>query len=206
MIHRAAMVDDSALLESGCQVWANSTIREGVFIGSNTSIGIDVYIGPGVKIGIKCKIQNGAYLYEPCSVGDGVFIGPRVVFTNDRTPRAIKPSGEQKNNGDWEPAGVTVKEGASIGAMVVCVAPVTIGKWSRIAAGSVVIEDVPDFALVAGSPSKIIGWVGRAGKRLKKSNSGWVCPVNGDTYSEDEESGGLTLDGAKDIVDAEGFE
>ena len=204
MIHSTAMVDNSAQLESGCQVWANSTIREGVRIGANTSIGIGAYVGPEVTIGSNCKIQNGAYLYEPCSVGDGVFIGPRVVFTNDRSPRAIKPSGEQINAGDWEPVGVSVKEGASIGAMVVCVAPVTIGKWSMIAAGSVVINEVPDYALMAGSPAKKIGWVGRAGKRLTRSSSGWVCPVNGDKYTEDEDSGRLTLDDEKHVPHVEG--
>ena len=199
MIHKTAMVDETAQLGSGCQVWANSTVREGVRIGANTSIGIGAYIGPAVTIGSNCKIQNGAYLYEPCSVGDGVFIGPRVIFTNDRSPRAIKPSGEQINFGDWKPVGVTVKDGASIGAMVVCVAPITVGNWSMIAAGAVVINDVPDFALVAGSPAKRIGWVGRAGKRLTRSGSGWVCPINGETYTE-EESGLLRLDGADNII------
>jgi UDP-2-acetamido-3-amino-2,3-dideoxy-glucuronate N-acetyltransferase len=200
MIHSTAMVDNSAKLGSGCQVWANSTIREGVHIGANTSIGIGAYVGPEVTIGSNCKIQNGAYLYEPCTLGNGVFIGPSVVFTNDRSPRAIKPTGDQISAGDWEPVGVTVNEGASIGAMAVCVAPITIGKWSMVAAGAVVIQDVPDFALVAGSPAKRIGWVGRAGQRLIRFNSGWVCPTNGDQFIEDEESGLLTLQDSKNNI------
>ena len=195
MIHKTAMVSESAVLGSGSVVWANATIREGVHIGPNTSLGIGVYVGPDVRVGSECKIQNGAYLYEPCSIGDGVFIGPRVVFTNDRNPRAIKPGGEQILAKDWIPVGVAVKNGASIGAMVVCVAPVTIGRWAMIAAGSVVTRDVPDFALVAGSPARFIGWVGRAGKRLNQTGSGWVCPVSGDTFVEDIGSGQLILMG-----------
>jgi acetyltransferase-like isoleucine patch superfamily enzyme len=198
------MVDSSAQLETGCQVWANSTIREGVRIGANTSIGIGAYVGPEVTIGSNCKIQNGAYLYEPCSVGDGVFIGPRVVFTNDRSPRAIKPSGDQISAADWEPVGVTVKEGASIGAMVVCVAPVEIGKWSMVAAGAVITQDVPDFALMVGSPARRIGWVGRAGRRLNRFGSGWVCPITGDAYIEDEEGGMLTLEEAGNNIASQG--
>jgi len=187
MIHSTAMVSDSAVLGAGCQIWANTTIREGAQIGANTSLGIGAYVGPNVRIGRDCKIQNGAYLYEPCSIEDGVFIGPRVVFTNDKSPRAIKPNREPVHASDWTPVGVTVKHGASIGAMAVCVAPVTIGSWSMIAAGSVVVSDVPDFALMAGTPAKRIGWVGRVGKKLIKNESGWVCPVSGDVYLEDSQ-------------------
>lgn len=125
-----------------------------------------MYIGPGVLIGDRCKIQNYALLYGPTVVSDGVFIGPAVVFTNDRYPRAINPDGAQKSAADWHPVGVTVMNGASIGARAVCVAPVIIGRWALVAAGSVVVRDVPDFALVAGTPARRIGWVGPAGERL----------------------------------------
>lgn len=189
------MVDKSAVLEPGCKVWAGSTIREGAYVGENTSIGINAYVGPGVRIGSDCKIQNGALLYEPCSVEDGSFIGPNVVFTNDRTPRAIKPSGEQIQNGDWTPVGVKVCYGASIGAMAVCVAPVRIGSWSMVAAGSVVVSDVPDFALMVGAPARRIGWVGRAGAKLTKTDTGWICKVNGDVFLEEEEGTRLILVG-----------
>jgi hypothetical protein len=69
-----------------------------------------------------------------------------------------------------------------------------------VAAGAVVIQDVPDFALVAGSPAKRIGWVGRAGQRLIRSNSGWVCPTNGDKFIEDEGGGLLTLEGSNSNI------
>ncbi|HEX8508070.1 MAG TPA: N-acetyltransferase, partial [Propionibacteriaceae bacterium] len=110
---------------------------------------------------------------------------PAVIFTNDQYPRAVKPDGDVKNGADWVPVGVTVRRGASIGARSVCVAPVTIGAWALVAAGSVVVRDVADFALVAGVPARRVGWVGRAGVPLESNGpSSWRCPDTGETYVE----------------------
>jgi carbonic anhydrase/acetyltransferase-like protein (isoleucine patch superfamily) len=110
------------------------------------------------------------------------------VFTNDHYPRAITPEGTLKRGDDWEAVGVTVREGASIGARAVCIAPVTVGRWALVAAGSVVNRDVPDFALVAGVPAKRLRWVGRAGVPLERDPDGgegsWVCPKTGQKYIE----------------------
>ena len=77
------------------------------------------------------------------------------------------------------------RHGASIGARSVCVAPVTIGRWALVAAGSVVTKDVPDFALVAGVPARRIRWVGRAGAPLEPDGDElWVCPTTGERYEE----------------------
>jgi serine acetyltransferase len=89
--------------------------------------------------------------------------------------------------------GVTIREGAAVGARAVCVAPVTIGRWATVAAGSVVTKDVPDFALVAGVPARRIKWVGRAGVPLEEAGDGqWLCPQTGERYTE--RHGTLTLD------------
>src|SRR5919112_2621620 len=124
-------------------------------------------------MGVNCKIQNHALVYEPAELADGVFVGPAVVFTNDHHPRAVDPEGALKRASDWEPVGVTVAEGASIGARAVCVAPVTIGRWALVAAGAVVTEDVPDHALVMGNPGRQVGWVGFTGRRLIHEDAGW---------------------------------
>ena len=79
-----------------------------------------------------------------------------------------------------------MKEGASLGARSVCVAPLTIGRWAMIGAGAVVVRDVPDFALVVGSPARQLGWVGRAGIRLEKdADSRWRCPPTGERFVEE---------------------
>jgi UDP-2-acetamido-3-amino-2,3-dideoxy-glucuronate N-acetyltransferase len=114
-----------------------------------------------------------------------VFIGPAVVLTNDVYPRSTDVSGKLKRPADWSPAGVVVRRGASVGARAVIVAGVEIGSWALVGAGAVVTRDVPDFALVAGTPARRIGWVGRAGSRLVADGGGrWRCPVTGERYTE----------------------
>ena len=166
MIHTTAEVSPDADVDPSASIWQFAHVREGARVGSDVVVGRGAYIGPGVVIGDRCKVQNHALVYEPAVVGEGVFIGPGVVFTNDRHPRAINPDGTQKSAADWDAVGVTVLSGASIGARAVCVAPVTIGRWALVAAGAVVVRDVPDFAMVAGAPARRIGWVGPAGERL----------------------------------------
>lgn len=179
----SADVDAGARIGPGTSVWHLAQVRENAVLGSGCVVGRGAYIGPGVMVGDDVKIQNYALVYEPARVADGVFIGPAVVFTNDHFPRAINPDGTPKSASDWTPVGVTVLEGASIGARSVCVAPVTIGRWSLVAAGSTVIKDVADFALVAGSPAKRIGWVGRAGVPLQHlATDRWACPTTGAEY------------------------
>lgn len=179
-VARGAVVASSAQLGSGTRVWDDTHVEPDVTIGAETVVGRGVTLARGVRVGSRCKIQNGALLYEPAAIGDGVFVGPGVVFTNDRTPRAVRPDGSVQTVDDWESVGVTVGDGASIGAGAVCVAPASIGAWSMIAAGAVVTSDVPDFALVVGVPARRIGWVGRAGRRLVPDSSGLLtCPVTG---------------------------
>jgi UDP-2-acetamido-3-amino-2,3-dideoxy-glucuronate N-acetyltransferase len=178
-----ADVDPRARLGPGVSVWHLAQVREGAEIGADCIIGRGAYIGAGVRLGHRCKVQNHALIYEPAWLGDGVFVGPAAVFTNDRYPRAVTPEGSIKTAGDWEPVGVTVRYGASIGARAVCVAPVTVGIWAVVAAGAVVVADVPDFALVAGVPARFVGWVGRAGIALAAVDDGlFRCPRTGARY------------------------
>jgi acetyltransferase-like isoleucine patch superfamily enzyme len=152
-------------------------------MGENCIVGRGAYIGIGVKMGDNCKVQNYALVYEPAELADGVFIGPAVVLTNDEYPRSVNPDGKLKTGQDWPAVGVTVKQGASIGARAVCVAPVTIGAWTLVAAGSVVTRDIPDYALAAGVPARRIGWVGKAGVPLVKlEQNRYKCPQTGAIY------------------------
>ncbi|MFK4729873.1 acyltransferase [Agromyces mediolanus] len=180
----SADVSPDAVIGDGSSVWHLAQVREQAVLGENCVIGRGAYIGTGVRLGHNCKVQNYALVYEPAVLADGVFIGPAVVLTNDTYPRAINPDGSLKSAHDWEPVGVTIREGAAVGARAVCVAPVTIGAWSTIAAGAVVTKDVPDFALMAGVPARRIGWVGRAGHRLVDDGAVWRCPETGATYVE----------------------
>ncbi|WP_245861390.1 acyltransferase [Microbacterium aurantiacum] len=182
----SADVSPEAVIGAGSSIWHLAQVREGAQLGVNCIVGRGAYVGTGVVMGDNCKVQNYALVYEPAKLADGVFIGPAVVLTNDTYPRAINADGSLKSAHDWEPVGVTIERGASIGARATCVAPVTIGAWATVAAGAVVVKDVPAYALVAGVPARRIGWVGEAGVPLTAGGSEgvWVCPVSGALYSE----------------------
>lgn len=181
-----ADVADDAKIGAGTSVWHLAQVRERAVIGEHCVIGRGAYIGTEVTLGDNCKVQNYALVYEPATLADGVFVGPGVVLTNDTYPRAVNPDGTPKSAHDWEPVGVDIATGASIGARAVCIAPVRIGAWSTVAAGSVVTRDVPDFALVAGVPARRIGWVGRSGGRLVEADGIWSCPDTNARYVERE--------------------
>lgn len=179
-----ADVADTAKLGEGTKVWHLAQVRENAEVGANCIVGRGAYIGPGVTVGDNCKLQNHALVYEPAVLAAGVFIGPAAVLTNDTYPRAVNPDGTLKSASDWDAVGVTIDEGASIGARAVCIAPVRIGAWATVAAGAVVTKDVPAHALVAGVPARRIGWVGRAGAPLREEGGEWVCPLTGQRYAE----------------------
>lgn len=186
--HDTADIADSARIGSGSAVWHYAQVRENATLGENCVVGRGAYIGTGVTIGDNCKIQNYALVYEPAHLARGVFVGPAVVLTNDHFPRAINSDGTAKSTDDWEPVGVDIREGASIGASATCVAPVVIGRWALVGSGAVVIKDVPDFALVVGSPARRVAWVGKAGRPLKYESDGlWSCPVTGERYRQIDE-------------------
>lgn len=183
--HQTADVAESASIGAGTKVWHYAQVRENANIGANCVIGRGAYVGTGVEVGENCKIQNYALVYEPARLARGVFIGPAVVLTNDHFPRSINADGTAKSADDWEPVGVDIREGASIGASATCVAPVIIGRWALVGSGSVVVKDVPDFALVVGSPARRVGWVGTEGHPLtRRSDDLWECPVSGSLYRE----------------------
>ncbi|MEI8083930.1 MAG: acyltransferase [Actinomycetes bacterium] len=191
MIAATADVSPEAVVPDSASVWHLAQIREGAVLGERVIIGRGAYVGTGVHLGDNCKLQNYALVYEPAALGAGVFIGPAAVLTNDKNPRSITPDGQQKSGEDWEMVGVTIGEGASIGARAVCVAPVTIGRWAMVAAGSVVVKDVPDFGLVVGVPARRVGWVGRAGMKLEEDPAHpgeYVCPETQARYREAAEN------------------
>ncbi len=185
-VHPSAFVAEDAVLGLGTKVWHLAQVREQARIGVECTLGKGVYIGEGVVIGDRVKIQNGASIYPGATLEDGVFVGPHVCFTNDRHPRAVNPDRSTKTASDWEIGTILVREGASIGASSVLVAGITIGRWALVAAGAVVVRDVPDYGLVAGNPARLAGSVCVCGRRLREKGPGLLaCEACGRTYQCD---------------------
>jgi|SRR6478735_1582390 len=164
-IHPQAEVSPDAVIGDGTMIWRNVQVRERAQIGQQCIIGQGAYVEYDVKLGDRVKVQNNASLYNGLELEDGVFIGPHVVFTNDKIPRAITPSGALKSADDWVVGKTRVRYGAAIGACTVVVTGVEIGRWAMVGSGAVVTKDVPAHALVAGNPARVIGWVTASGKR-----------------------------------------
>ena len=170
-IEESADVDSRATIGDGTVIWHLAQIRESAEIGEECIIGRGAYIDQGVKLGNNCKVQNYALVYAPAVLEEGVFVGPAAVFTNDRFPRAVNTDGTLKSSEDWETHTPLIRYGAAIGARSVLITGVTVGRWAMVAAGAVVTKDVPDFALVGGTPARILGWVDENGTRIDEEEA-----------------------------------
>ncbi|MEA2257276.1 MAG: hypothetical protein QOJ51_101 [Acidobacteriaceae bacterium] len=128
----------------------------GCEIGDETKIGAFVEIQKKVRVGKRCKISSHTFVCEGVTIEDNVFIGHGVTFVNDTYPRATAPGGGLQTEEDWKVESTVVKKGASIGSGATILANITIGENAIVGAGSVVTKDVPQNAIVAGNPAKVM--------------------------------------------------
>ena len=129
----------------------------GCAIGSDTKIGAFVEIQKNAVIGARCKVSSHSFICEGVTLEDEVFIGHGVMFTNDLYPRSTNPDGSLQTEANWEVVKTSVRRRASIGSNATILAGVTVGEYAMIGAGAVVTRDVPDYAIVAGVPARVIG-------------------------------------------------
>jgi UDP-2-acetamido-3-amino-2,3-dideoxy-glucuronate N-acetyltransferase len=128
----------------------------GCRIGDGSRVGTFVEIQRGAIIGRNVKIQSHSFICEGVQIGDNVFVGHHVCFINDRYPRSVNANGTLQSADDWKLEPTHVKNGASIGSNATILCGVTIGEGAIVGAGSVVTKDVPDRAVVAGNPARVL--------------------------------------------------
>lgn len=175
-VHSSSFIDDPCTIGEGTKIWHFSHIMKNSIIGKNCNIGQNVVISPKVSIGNNVKIQNNVSVYTGVICEDDVFLGPSMVFTNVINPR----SAVNRRN---EYLKTIVMKGASIGANATIICGNKIGKYSFVGAGTVVTKDVPDYALVVGNPSKVIGWMSEYGNKLFFDDKGYAkCKVSNTIY------------------------
>ncbi len=157
-------------------IWQYAIVLEGAIIGSNCNINCHTFIESKVIIGDNVTIKSGVYLWDGMVVHDNAFIGPNVTFTNDKFPRSKKYPEKYLET--------IIGKNASIGAAAIILGGVRIGEFAMIGAGAVVTKNVPDFALVTGSPARIAGWVDKEGNKLEWRDGKWHS-VNGQVFIVD---------------------
>jgi UDP-2-acetamido-3-amino-2,3-dideoxy-glucuronate N-acetyltransferase len=176
-VHESTYVDEGVEIGKGTKIWHFSHVLSGSRIGENCNIGQNVVIGPDVTVGKGCKIQNNISIYKGVTLEDEVFCGPSMVFTNVYNPRsAIRRMDELRPT--------LVKKGASIGANATVLCGITIGRYAFIGAGAVILNDVPDYALVVGNPGKQKGWMCECGVRLEDELNCPACEKKYEAYGD----------------------
>lgn len=180
-VHESSYVDDGAVIGSGTKIWHFSHILSGARIGERCSFGQNCSVSGGVVVGSNVKVQNNVSIYEGTIIEDDVFLGPSCVLTNVTNPRS-----QVLRKTLYETT--LLRRGASIGANATVVCGITVGRYAFVAAGAVVVKDVPDYALMVGVPARQAGWMSRHGHVLKRPADGdiMVCRESGLRYREVE--------------------
>ena len=176
-VHESSFVDDGAEVGTGTKIWHFSHILSGAKIGQRCSFGQNCCVSSGVIIGDNVKVQNNVSIYEGTTIEDDVFLGPSCVLTNVTNPRSQISRRSLFEN-------TLLRRGCSIGANATIVCGITIGRYAFVGAGAVVVQDVPDYALVIGVPARQDGWMSRHGHKLGNPDAEGVmtCPESSLRY------------------------
>jgi UDP-2-acetamido-3-amino-2,3-dideoxy-glucuronate N-acetyltransferase len=176
-VHPSSYVDVPCSIGRRTKIWHFCHICQGAVIGEGCNLGQNSFVASGVVLGNNVKVQNNVSIYTGTVIEDDVFLGPSCVLTNVTNPRS-----QVNRHALYERT--LIRRGATIGANATIVCGITIGRYAFIGAGSVVTQDVPDYALMLGVPARQLGWMSRHGHRLEARDASaiMVCPESGFRY------------------------
>ena len=186
MIHPRALVDDHRTIGPNTNVWAFAHVMSGARVGNDCNIGEHVFVESGAVVGHRVTLKNHVMVWEGITIEDDVFIGPAVVFTNDRFPRSPRaPSARDRyhNKSNWLESSI-VRRGCSIGAGAVICPGLELGHYSMVGAGSVVTAEIDPFTLVLGAPARFVNYVCSCGQQLTGHYQQTDCPKCGETGAQ----------------------
>jgi len=165
-------IADDVQLAEGVKIFHPDLVNlYGCVVGSETKIGSFVEIQKNAVVGARCKVSSHTFICEGVTIEDEVFIGHGVMFTNDLYPRATNEDASIQTDADWQVVPTRVKRRASIGSNATILAGLTIGENALVGAGAVVTRDVPDYAIVAGVPARIVGETKNQSSKVRDQTS-----------------------------------
>ncbi len=135
----------------GVRTGTSAIIREFCTVGKKSIIGTMVQVENNTAIGAMTSIETGTHITAKAIIENDVFIGPHVVTTNDN--KMLRPIDVQRGK-TTTLRGTHIKRGVRIGAQATFLPGIVIGKNGIVAAGAVVTKDVPDNAVMVGTPAR----------------------------------------------------
>ena len=152
------MIAEDVVLGENVRIFQPDLVNlYGCSIGDGTKVGAFVEVQRGARIGANCKISSHTFICDGVTIEDGVFVGHGVMFINDVRPRAVNPEGALQTEADWSMVNTIIRTQASLGSNCTIMGGITVGVGALVGAGAVVTHDVPDYAIVAGVPARVIG-------------------------------------------------
>jgi UDP-2-acetamido-3-amino-2,3-dideoxy-glucuronate N-acetyltransferase len=152
------MIAEDVVLGENVRIFQPDLVNlYGCSIGDGTKVGAFVEVQRGARIGANCKISSHTFICDGVTIEDGVFVGHGVMFINDVHPRAVNPDGALQTEADWSVVSTRIRTQASLGSNCTIMGGITVGVGALVGAGAVVTHDVPDYAIVAGVPARVIG-------------------------------------------------
>lgn len=177
-VHESSYIDEPVSIGEGTKIWHFCHIMPGAIIGEKCSLGQNVNMGGKAVLGNNVKVQSNVTIGDLCTLEDDVFCGPGVGFTNVVNPRShVSRKNEYK--------ATLIKKGASLGANCTIVCGITVNEYAFIGAGTVIIRDVPAYALMVGNPARQIAWMCNCGVKLLGKGPEFTCSACGRKYIEE---------------------